>query len=90
MPGDSHRINECEEAFFAALTVIVKTAVEAGIDCGILADRLQTAADGARADSRITKAATLELVATMANSNRYSAPRPIFHVIRGGRDDTSN
>jgi hypothetical protein len=88
---NNNSADDYEDVFFAALVVILKTAVGAGIDRDVLADRLQTAADGARADRRLSKAAYLELVATMADPNRCHAPKPILHVVRRvGDDDVSN
>jgi hypothetical protein len=71
-----------EDAFFAALLVIVKTAVAAGMDRTVLADQLQQVAAAARADNCQRKAATLEIVAAAANPKRYGAS---LHVIEGGK-----
>jgi hypothetical protein len=64
-----------EDAYFAALLVIAKTAVEAGMDRLVLADRLRKLAASARADHCQSKAAALEIVAQSVDPNRVRSPK---------------
>ena len=74
-----------EDAFFAALLVIVKTAVEAGMNRTVLADRLQEMAAAARAGNLHGKAAILNVVAEATDPKRHRSLKPSFDVIQGGK-----
>jgi hydroxyethylthiazole kinase-like sugar kinase family protein len=83
--SDTRPVNGPEEAFFAALLVIVKTAIAAGIDGTVLADRLQAVAAAAKADNCHGKAAILEAVAETADRKRYRTRKSTLEVIKGGK-----
>ena len=83
--SDIKPVNGPEEAFFAALLVIVKTAIAAGMDGTVLADRLQAVAAAAKADKCHGKAAILETVAEAADRKRFRACRSSLEVIKGGK-----
>jgi hypothetical protein len=52
-----------EDAFFAALIIIVKTAIEAGVDRTVVAAQLQEVAAAARVDKCFGNADALDVVA---------------------------
>jgi hypothetical protein len=76
-----------EDAFFAALLIIVKTAVEAGMDRTVLAHRLQQVAAAARANNCPGKAATLDIVARAADPKRHRAS---LDGIEGGKSNQNS
>jgi hypothetical protein len=76
-----------EDAFFAALLVMVKTAIGAGMDRTVLAAQLQEVAAAARVDKCFGKADALDIVAEAADLKKRRSAKPVLDVIQGGKGE---